>query len=105
MTKTANFDFTDQRVFITGGSNGIGLAIAQAFHVAGAGVTITGTKDAATDYPADLGAFDYHQLDMGDGDKIKALVGGQKKIDILINCAGTALGADGISRRRLGSYS
>ncbi len=92
MTRTATFDFSDQRVFVTGGSNGIGLAIADAFQHAGAWVTITGTKAGAKDYPSDLGKFTYHQLDMGDGDKIVQLMAAQDGVDILINCAGTALG-------------
>lgn len=92
MTNSAKFDFSDQRVFITGGSNGIGLAIASAFNDAGAAVTITGTKGKVDDYPSDFSDFTYHQLDMGDGEKIKSLIGAQEQIDILVNCAGTAMG-------------
>jgi len=92
MNNSAKFDFSDQRIFITGGSNGIGLAIANAFFGAGAAVTITGTRGKADDYSADLKNFTYHQLDMGDGDEIKSLIGAQEKIDVLVNCAGTAMG-------------
>ena len=39
---TKRFDLTDRRVVVTGGTSGIGLAIAQAFLEAGAQVIITG---------------------------------------------------------------
>ena len=92
MVRAAKFDYSGQYVFVTGGSNGIGLAIAEAFRDAGASVTITGTKSNAAAYPADLSPFDYYQLDMADGDKIKELMAAQKRLDILVNCAGMAMG-------------
>ncbi|GAB4594571.1 hypothetical protein MOKP4_08890 [Mycobacterium avium subsp. hominissuis] len=48
---TVHFDFTDARVLVTGGTSGIGNAIATAFADSGAAVTVTGTRAAATDYP------------------------------------------------------
>ena len=48
------FDFAGAHVLVTGGTSGIGHAIAHAFAAAGADVTITGTKPAAADYDADL---------------------------------------------------
>lgn len=40
-----SFDFSKQRVLITGGTSGIGFAVAQAFADAGANVTATGLTD------------------------------------------------------------
>ena len=53
---SARFDFSGQIALVTGGSSGIGLAIAQGFHAAGAQVSITGTKGGIGDYPDDLSA-------------------------------------------------
>lgn len=85
----ATFDFSGKAVLVTGGSSGIGLAIAQAFAKAGAAVTITGTKAAASDYPDDLGAFAYRQCDMTDTDQVEALAAATDRLDVLVNNAGT----------------
>ncbi len=92
MTGQAQFDFSGQQVLITGGSNGIGLAIAEAFRDAGAAVTITGTKADAGDYGHDLSGLDYCQLDMGDALAIAEIGGSGGPLDVLVNCAGAALG-------------
>ncbi len=50
------FDFTGANVLVTGGTSGIGNAIAAEFAKAGASVTVTGTRASADDYPeTDLG--------------------------------------------------
>ena len=46
---STTFHFIGANVLVTGGSNGIGLAIAHAFASAGANVTITGTRKTATE--------------------------------------------------------
>ncbi len=51
---STTFNFAESQVLVTGGSNGIGFAIASAFADAGAVVTITGTRLTASDYENDL---------------------------------------------------
>ena len=69
----ANYDYSDAKVLVTGGSNGIGFAIASAFAAAGADVLITGTRAKANDYDNDLSAFDYQQLEVKDRAAIETL--------------------------------
>ncbi|MFN7956422.1 MAG: SDR family oxidoreductase [bacterium] len=85
------FDFTDRAVLVTGGTGGIGHAIAAAFAEAGAAVTVTGTRARASDYDADLGAFRYHPLDTRTPDSIEALVATLGDLDVLVNNAGANL--------------
>ena len=85
------FDFSGARVLVTGGSNGIGLGIARAFDAAGAAVSITGTRAAASDYDHDLSAFAYHSLDMRDAEGLDALAASLDSLDVLVNNAGANL--------------
>ena len=84
----ARFDFTDTRVLVTGGSSGIGFAVASAFRDAGALVTITGTRAAASDYTHDLASFAYRQLDVRNGEAIEQVIRSIDRLDILVNNAG-----------------
>jgi len=85
---SAQFDFSGKSVLVTGGSSGIGLAIAQGFLDAGAGVTVTGTADDPSGYPADLSAFTYHGVNMLDVDGVEALAGSFDSLGVLVNNAG-----------------
>jgi NAD(P)-dependent dehydrogenase (short-subunit alcohol dehydrogenase family) len=85
------FDFRDARVLVTGGTAGIGLAIARAFADAGAAVTITGTRTSALDYDTDLSAFGYRRCRMTEPDDITAVVAGLDALDVLVNNAGANL--------------
>ena len=85
------FDFSSSRVLVTGGSNGLGLAIAHRFVDAGAHVTITGTKASADDYEHDLSAFVYRQCVMTDREQIADVAAGLSTLDILVNNAGQTL--------------
>ncbi len=85
------FEFTGARVLVTGGTSGIGLGIAAAFREAGAQVTITGRKQDAREYPADLAGFEYRQAEMTDQASLQQLAKGFDALDVLINNAGTSL--------------
>jgi NAD(P)-dependent dehydrogenase (short-subunit alcohol dehydrogenase family) len=88
MTNRVDFDFSDAAVLVTGGTSGIGHAIAAAFAAAGATVTITGTRSGPGDYEADIGRFSYRQVEMTDTLSIDALVASLEKLDVLVNNAG-----------------
>ena len=84
-------DFAGQRVLVTGGTRGVGLAVAQAFVESGAQVTVTGTKVLPGLYDADLSRFDYHQLQLARRESIDYFLSNLGGIDILINAAGATL--------------
>ena len=88
MTNRVGFDFAGTSVLVTGGTSGIGLAVASAFAAAGAHVTVTGTRSSAADYEADLSPFAFRQLEMRDANAVDALVAGLGTLDVLVNNAG-----------------
>ncbi len=75
MSGAITFDFTGARVLVTGGTSGIGHAVATAFAAAGAEVIVTGTRADVGEYDVDLGRFSFRQLDVADPDSVDALVG------------------------------
>ena len=87
----ATFDFSGAHVLVTGGTSGIGHAIANGFAAAGAHVTITGTKDAPADYDTDLAPFDYRRCRMTEPADIEAVAAGCERLDVLVNNAGQNL--------------
>jgi len=91
-----NFDFGGANVLVTGGTSGIGAAIAASYRRAGARVTITGTRPSPSDYDEDLSAYRYMQLDLENRAQVDAVAGAQEDLDILINNAGAAFYASGL---------
>lgn len=88
MTNSLRFDFGATSVLVTGGTSGIGLAVASAFADAGASVTITGTRASTADYEDDLSAFSFRQLEMRDHRAVDALAQDLSSLDVLVNNAG-----------------
>jgi len=83
---------TPRTVLVTGGSSGIGAAIARAFAAEGCRVVATGIS------PADVAAaqrdpafapIDSRVLDVRDGAAVSALLASIDALDVVVNCAGT----------------
>jgi NAD(P)-dependent dehydrogenase (short-subunit alcohol dehydrogenase family) len=91
MTNRCSFDFAGANVLVTGGTSGIGHAVATAFADAGASVTITGTRPSAASYDGDLARFVYRQLDTRDAASVDALARAIDQLDVLVNNAGALL--------------
>jgi 3-oxoacyl-[acyl-carrier protein] reductase len=85
------FEFGGCRVLVTGGTSGIGAAIAAAFRDAGAEVTVTGTRGGPGEYEADLTGYSYRPLRLTDRRAIDALADGLDGLDVLVNNAGQNL--------------
>ncbi|MCU0311842.1 MAG: SDR family oxidoreductase [Acidimicrobiales bacterium] len=88
MTNAVRFDFTGASVLVTGGTSGIGHAVAAAFADAGATVTVTGTRPSADDYDTDLSAFTFRRLEMRDAAAVDELASSFDVLDVLVNNAG-----------------
>lgn len=84
-------DFSGQSVLVTGGSNGIGHAIARGFAEAGAEVAITGTRASAPDYDTDLAGLTYRQLRVEDAAAVDAFIAETGDLDVLVNNAGNVV--------------
>ena len=85
------FDFTGQRVLITGGVSGIGAASARAFAAAGAKVLATGLTADEVELARRQPGFenvDCRVLDVRDHAALADLAQSFEKLDVLVHCAG-----------------
>ncbi|WP_395685364.1 SDR family NAD(P)-dependent oxidoreductase [Aestuariivirga sp.] len=81
--------FADRHVLVTGGTSGIGAAIAQAFLAEGAHVTATGISRDETDRArAQMPGLKTHVLDVKDGAAVEGLIASFSELGHLVNCAG-----------------
>ncbi len=88
MSPAVSFDFSGRRALVTGGTSGIGGAIAAGFRDAGAEVTVTGTRDAASDYDRDLSGFTYHRFQATEAGDAQRLADALGALVVLVNNAG-----------------
>ena len=93
-----DLNLSHQRVLITGGSKGIGYAIAEAFLMEGANVTIVARSAKALKNAADK-LFQatgrtpkYYSFDLSEVEQRKELYTKVGEIDILVNNAGAIPG-------------
>jgi NAD(P)-dependent dehydrogenase (short-subunit alcohol dehydrogenase family) len=79
------FDFSGRMVLVTGGTSGIGLAIAQGFRRAGATVIVAGLP---AHQASELQGLEVSDLDVTDNTSVESLLVKLDRIDVLVNAAG-----------------
>jgi len=90
-TATARIEPGTRRVLVTGGTSGIGRAIAAAFAAQGAQVTATGATEPEVAAAAERVApgIAFVPLDVRDAQAVAAAVAALGELDVVVNCAGT----------------
>ncbi|MFN4140870.1 SDR family NAD(P)-dependent oxidoreductase [Aestuariivirga sp.] len=81
--------FEGRNVLVTGGTSGIGAAVAAAFLAEGAEVTVTGATAAeAEEASGRATGIRVEELDVRDGGAVERLVSSFARLDHVVNCAG-----------------
>ncbi|SEI15283.1 gluconate 5-dehydrogenase [Methylobacterium sp. 275MFSha3.1] len=95
---TRLFDLTGRTALVTGGNSGLGLALARALGLAGAGLILTARREAdlaaaAEDLRAEAIASELLPADLAEPAAVADLVArlGGRPVDILVNAAGMNL--------------
>jgi NAD(P)-dependent dehydrogenase (short-subunit alcohol dehydrogenase family) len=84
-------DFEGRTVVVSGGTSGIGLAVAQGFTSAGATVIATGSSiERLEDAKSAVAGVEFRQLDVRDGGAVDRFFGTMETLDVLVNCQGIA---------------
>ena len=85
-----SYDFSGQKVLVTGGSRGIGYGVAKGFAKVGADVMIlsSGDGDEAAKALSVFGSVRALRADITERDQIIAALDSVEKIDVLVNNAG-----------------
>lgn len=91
VSNTVTFDYSGAHVLVTGGTSGIGHALATSFADAGATVAVTGTKSDPTKYETDLDRFAYLHCEMTEPTTVDAVAQSVNGLDVLVNNAGANL--------------
>jgi NAD(P)-dependent dehydrogenase (short-subunit alcohol dehydrogenase family) len=87
-----NPTFRNKSVLITGGTSGIGRALAIAFRDAGANVLVSGVgQDEVAAFSDQVAGVKAIVLDVRDDAAIEQLAAAQDELDVLVNCAGMIL--------------
>ena len=81
-----------REVLVTGGTSGIGRAIAESFAASGDHVTVSGlTADEVSNCRAAAPTLDALELDVTDESQVAELGERFQRLDVLVNCAGMIL--------------
>jgi NAD(P)-dependent dehydrogenase (short-subunit alcohol dehydrogenase family) len=85
--------FQGKSVLVSGGTSGIGLALARGFAECGATVVATGSSAARLDAAAAAHGrkgLSFEQLDVRDINAVEGRIGRFTRLDVLVNCQGVA---------------
>jgi NAD(P)-dependent dehydrogenase (short-subunit alcohol dehydrogenase family) len=79
--------FAGRQVLVTGGTSGIGAAVARGLTEVGAQVTVAGLRSAET--PTNVArVVEVAEFDVTVGPEIEELFSSRRRLDVLVNCAG-----------------